>query len=177
MGSRIVTTLSATSFQQQQLTRTEPQQSSNWLQQVKVKTKVKVTLQATVLVSSTHLGPRPDSWRVVDVGRPLWPEDRSVAYNCCWSSPAQSFSGPSSTGLITMFYCLRFETPPNWRARFPYLYALGTGWPSYTSRQWVPFSSPPTTRRATVELFEPASKRGWLQRLTGPAYNISARTA
>jgi hypothetical protein len=24
-----------------------------------------------------------------------------------------------------------------------------TGWPSYTPRYWVPFSSPPTTRRAT----------------------------
>jgi hypothetical protein len=27
-------------------------------------------------------------------------------------------------------------------------------------RHWVPFSSPPTTRRATVEVFEPASKWG-----------------
>jgi hypothetical protein len=26
-------------------------------------------------------------------------------------SPAQSFSGPSPAGLMTMFYCLRFETP------------------------------------------------------------------
>jgi hypothetical protein len=26
---------------------------------------------------------------------PLWREDGSVIYNCCWSSPAQSFSGPS----------------------------------------------------------------------------------
>jgi hypothetical protein len=28
-------------------------------------------------------------------------------------------------------------------------------------RDWVPFSSPPTTRRATVEVFEPASTRVW----------------
>jgi hypothetical protein len=27
-----------------------------------------------------------------------------------------------------------FEIPPTWRARFLYLYSLGTGWPSYTSR-------------------------------------------
>jgi hypothetical protein len=31
-------------------------------------------------------------------------------YKCCWPSPAQSISGPSSAGLITIFYCLRFET-------------------------------------------------------------------
>jgi hypothetical protein len=29
----------------------------------------------------------------------------------CWSSPAQSYSGPSPVGLVTIFYyCLRFET-------------------------------------------------------------------
>jgi hypothetical protein len=30
--------------------------------------------------------------------------------NCCWSSPAQLFSGPSPAGLVNTFYCLRFET-------------------------------------------------------------------
>jgi hypothetical protein len=30
--------------------------------------------------------------------------------NCCWSWPAQSFSGPSPVALVTIFYCLRFET-------------------------------------------------------------------
>jgi hypothetical protein len=33
-----------------------------------------------------------------------------VVYNCCWPSPAQSFSGLSPVGLATIFYCLRFET-------------------------------------------------------------------
>jgi hypothetical protein len=51
---------------------------------------------------------------------------------------------------MAIFYRLRFETPPTWRARSPYLYPPGAGWPSYTPRYWVPFSSPPTTRRATV---------------------------
>jgi hypothetical protein len=69
----------------------------------------------------------------------------------------QSFLGPSPAGLVTIFYCLRFETPPTWRARSPCLYPLGTRWPSYTPRHWVPFSWPPTTRRAMVEVFEPAS--------------------
>jgi hypothetical protein len=36
-----------------------------------------------------------DSCGFVDVGRSLWREDGSVVYNCCWSSPAQAFPGPS----------------------------------------------------------------------------------
>jgi hypothetical protein len=60
---------------------------------------------------------------------------------------------------MTTFYCLRFETAPTWKARSPYLHFPRTGWPSYTPRLWVPFSSPATTRRATVEVFDPASTR------------------
>jgi hypothetical protein len=44
-----------------------------------------------------------------------------------------------------------------WRARSPYLYFPGKGWPSYIPKHWVPFSSSLTTRRATVELFDTAS--------------------
>jgi hypothetical protein len=69
-------------------------------------------------------------------------------------------SGVRVRVLVATFYCLRFEAPPTWRARSPYLYPPGTGWPSYTTRHWVPFSSPPTTRTATVDVFEPASTRG-----------------
>jgi hypothetical protein len=64
---------------------------------------------------------------------------------------------------MTTFYCLRFETPPTCRTRFPYLYRPGTGWPSYIPRHRVPFSSPPMARRATVEVFDSASIRvHWL---------------
>jgi hypothetical protein len=67
-------------------------------------------------------------------------------------------------GTMTPFYCLRFETPPTWRTRFPYLYPTGTDWPGYTPRHWVPFSSPPSIRRVTVEMFDPGSTRGeWIQ--------------
>jgi hypothetical protein len=89
----------------------------------------------------------------------LWREGGSVVYNCCWPAPAQSFSSPNPAGLATTFYCLRFETPPTWRAKSPYLYSPGTGWPSYTPRHWIPFLSPPTTRRGTVEVFHPAYTR------------------
>jgi hypothetical protein len=61
---------------------------------------------------------------------------------------------------------------PTWRAKSPYLYPPGTRRPSYTPRHWVPFSSPSTTRRATVEEFEPAFTRA----SNYPAYNVSART-
>jgi hypothetical protein len=51
------------------------------------------------------------------------------------------------------------ETPPTCRARSPHLYPQGTGWPRYTPRHWVPFPSPLTTHRATVEVFYPATTR------------------
>jgi hypothetical protein len=87
----------------------------------KVKVKVKVTLWLTVcqLVSlgiEPHLGLMTrylllfDNCGLVFVGRPLWREDESVFYIFCWPSPAWSFSGPSPLGLVTIFYCLRFET-------------------------------------------------------------------
>jgi hypothetical protein len=45
-----------------------------------------------------------------------------------------------------------------WSIRSPYLYPSGTGCSGYIPRH--SFSSPPTTRRATVEVFDPASTRG-----------------
>jgi hypothetical protein len=106
----------------------------------------------SVLVSSTHLGLTTrflllsDSCGFVTVGRPLGRENGSAVYNCCWSSPAQSFLGPSPAGLVTIIYCLKFETPPTWRVRSPYLYPPGTGWSSYTPRHWVPFSTASNAR-------------------------------
>jgi hypothetical protein len=99
----------------------------------------------SVLVSSTHLGPKArflllsDICGFVVVGRLLWREDGSVVYNCCWSPSAESLSGTSPTGFLIVFYCLRFGTSPTWRVRSPYLCPPGTGWPSYTPRHWVPF--------------------------------------
>jgi hypothetical protein len=45
-----------------------------------------------------------------------------------------SFSCPSPAGLMTIFYCLRLQTPSTWRARSPYLYPPGTGWHGFTPR-------------------------------------------
>jgi hypothetical protein len=60
---------------------------------------------------------------------------------------------------MAIFYCIRIENPSTLKTRFPYLFPPGTAWPGYTPRHWVRFSSPPTTRRATVEVYEPASTR------------------
>jgi hypothetical protein len=87
-----------------------------------------------------------DSCGLVFVGRPLWREDWSVFFICCWPSPAYSFSDPSPLGPVTIFSCLRFETS---------------------------FSSFPTARRVTVEVFDPASTRVWLG---VPRYIASVRT-
>jgi hypothetical protein len=83
----------------------------------------------------------------VDTWHPLWGDDGSVVPNCCWLPPAQSFLGPSPAGLMIIFHSLRFETPPTWTTRSPYVYAPGTGWPSYNLRYRVPFPLPSRTHR------------------------------
>jgi hypothetical protein len=90
--------------------------------------------------------------------------------------PAQSFSGLIPMGLMTTFYCLRFETPLTWWSRSLYLYPPETGWPSYNPKHWVPFSLPPTTHRATVEVFNPSSTRvEWqINYISLPPYNFGA---
>jgi hypothetical protein len=47
---------------------------------------------------------------------------REWVQNCCWTSPAESFSVPSLAGLVATFYYFRFEAPSTWRSRFMHLY-------------------------------------------------------
>jgi hypothetical protein len=51
------------------------------------------------------------------------------------------------------YFTVSDSRPPNLEGQVPYLYPSRTGWPGNS----FPFSSPPTTRRATVEVFESAS--------------------
>jgi hypothetical protein len=78
--------------------------------------------------------------------------------------------GSESRGTRDHILLSQIRDSATWRARSPYLYPPGTWWSSYNPRHWVPFSSPSTTRRATVEVFEAASTLSL-------AYNISVRTA
>jgi hypothetical protein len=94
-----------------------------------------------------------DSCRLVDMGRSIWREDGSVVYICCW---------------------------PRQRSHF-WVLVPWDSLPYFTlSDSRLPFSSPPTTRRATVEVVDPASTRDliwyafpvvWLW--VGPTENIS----
>jgi hypothetical protein len=92
---------------------------TNWLPTAKLthKSKICYDWQSVSLPwSNPHLELKIrflllwNSFGFLGVAYPLWREDRSVTYNCCWPSPVQSFSGPSPTELMTIFYCLRFES-------------------------------------------------------------------
>jgi hypothetical protein len=54
----------------------------------------------------------------------------------------------------------RFVTPPNLEGQVSIFTSPPRRLAGLYPRQWVPFSTPPTTRRATVEIFEPASTQG-----------------
>jgi hypothetical protein len=85
----------------------------------------------SVLVSGAHLGPATnfsfslkfpsDSCGFISLWRPFWREDWSVIL---------------LLGLARAV-TLGIKSPPTWRARSPYLFPPGTGWPSYTPGHWV----------------------------------------
>jgi hypothetical protein len=110
----------------------------------------------SVLVSGTHPVTMTrflllsESCGFVDVVRPLWWEDGSLVYSCCWASKAHSFWDPSSGGLV-IFYCLKFESPQTLRYTSPYLYASGTAWPSYTPRHQIHSLPPFSGNTCTVQ--------------------------
>jgi hypothetical protein len=51
--------------------------------------------------------------------RPLWREDGSVIYCCCWTSPAQSRSGLSPAELKTIFCSPSSWDSPNLEGQVP----------------------------------------------------------
>jgi hypothetical protein len=104
----------------------------------------------------------------------LWREDESVVYNSCWPSPEQPFSYLSPSALVTTSAVSDSRLRQLWRPR-PRI-PPGIGWPGYTPRHWVSFSSPPTTRRTTVEVFNPWEEdRPARSRLTGAFFKISLK--
>jgi hypothetical protein len=69
--------------------------------------------------------------------------------------------GSESWGTHNRILLPQIRDPPTWRVSSSYLYPPGTRWPSYNPKHWVwvLFSSPPTTHRVTVAVFEPVSTR------------------
>jgi hypothetical protein len=76
---------------------------------------------------------------------------------------------PGSESLGTHDHILlpQIRVSPDLEGQIPVFTSPETGWPGYTPRHWVPFSSSPTTRTATVEVFDPVA---W-----DPRYTASGR--
>jgi hypothetical protein len=104
------------------------QDSSN---QVKVKVILRQTVSRPVCLDVRHPSGTHgqffsfflyiffDSYRFLDVGRPLWREVRSVAFSFCWVSPAEPFSELSPMGLMSILYCLYFWDSLNLKGQVP----------------------------------------------------------
>jgi hypothetical protein len=136
-----------------------------------VRVRVRVTLRLAVYRQSVRLGDKPlethdkyffstEHLGLQSLCNILSDMRMGLSFTIA-AGPRQrsKFLGPSLAGLVTIFYCLRFETPPNWRSMSPYFYPPRTGWLGCTPIYWVPFSSPPTIPRVKAEVFEPASTR------------------
>jgi hypothetical protein len=94
-------------------------------------------------------------FRICWCGEPSLTREQVCRLQLLLALASEVILGSESSGFMTTFYYLRFETPPTWRARSPYLYPTETGWSSYTPRHWVPYSCTFTTRRDKVHIFEP----------------------
>jgi hypothetical protein len=57
----------------------------------------------------------------------------------------------------------QIQDSPNLQGQVPVSFPPRTGWPGYTPRHWVLSSSPPTTHRATVEVFDTTTT--WIPRI------------
>jgi hypothetical protein len=141
----------------------------------KIWVRVRVTLRLAVYRESVRLGPKP-----------LETHDQRFFFNwilavvvliCITSSLTRGWVcrlqfllvlartvilGSEFRGTHGHILLSQIRDSPTWGATFPYVYSPGRWWPSYTPDHCFLFSSPPTTRRATVEVFEPASTRGTL---------------
>jgi hypothetical protein len=146
-----------------------PQKTPSILLRVRV--RVRVTLRLPVYRQSFRLSAKPlethDQYFIFELNICCYNPHVTSSLTRGWVYRLQLLLALTSAVILrsefpgTHDHILLSQTRDSatWRARSPELYPPGTGWPSYTPRHWVPFSSPPTTRRARGEVFEPASKR------------------
>jgi hypothetical protein len=131
----------------------------------------RVTLRLTVYLQSVRLGTKPLEthghqffFQLNSYGHSLYV---TSSLTRGWICSLQLLLGLASAlilrsgsrGTHNHILLSQIWDSPSLEGQVPYLYPPGTGWPGYTPRHLVPFLSPPTTRRATVEAFEPASTR------------------
>jgi hypothetical protein len=64
-----------------------------------------------------------------------------------------------SNGTHDHILLSQIQDSVNLEGQVPVFISPRERWPGYTPRHLVPFPSPPTTRRATKEVLEPASTR------------------
>jgi hypothetical protein len=133
--------------------------------QLKLKLKLKLvygrqSVGQSVLVPGSHLEPVTtfllSLWwfRVSLYGVPSLTRRRiyNLLYNCFRALSEQSLLDQSSAELTAIFYYLIWDSP-NLEGQVPVFISLRNRVVSYTLGNWVPFLSPLTTRRATVEVF------------------------
>jgi hypothetical protein len=64
-----------------------------------------------------------------------------------------------SRGTRAHILLSQIRDSPNLESQVPVFISPRKRVAQFTPRHWVPFSSPPTTRRSTMEVFEPSSTR------------------
>jgi hypothetical protein len=112
--------------------------------QVKSKSKFcyhRLLVDQSILVSSPHLGPNTRflflSVAGLLCGSPSLTRGRVCRLQLLLTLARAVILGPESRWTQDNILL----NPPTLKARTPHLYPPATGWPSYTPRHWVPFSS------------------------------------
>jgi hypothetical protein len=94
----------------------------------------------SILVSSLIWGSKPDFYYCQTVaGILMWGALSDERTGLSFTISAGPRERSHSRVRIPLFYYIRFETPPTWRARSLYLHPPGAGWPSYTPGTEFPF--------------------------------------
>jgi hypothetical protein len=112
---------------------------------------------ATVFVSSPHLGPNTRLFTVkTAAGLMMWgalsDERPGLSLTAAAGHASAVILESESRGTHHHILLSQIGNSLNLEGRSLYLYPAVSGWPSYSPRNWVPSSSPHTTRRATVDV-------------------------